>query len=749
MYYPAICISVAISIVLVPFLIPIRLKSPVYRRIKASLIVGLIISILTAVAPETAQIGAPFHKYGKPKIAFFGCNYQIMLTTARFCSTNATFEWCYCDNFSAFATLAHCYQVGHPGELESLISMCKPFNKTITMSTVNDAEEYYKNHAKPVEEIHKLPNYSQGNFPVQLNESEIFIFKQSYEQFLGNYDKSVDYGWYLVLYWVVVIAVVSIGNWIKIIFPNLTKALTDPVSNWYRKHISTPATVSRNKTNELHLTKGLEMLVPSRLETIILTGMTVICLKMLIGDFQYVEGNPIFHSKINALLRFYAVRTGLLASALMPLLILFAGRNNFLQWATRWDYSTFIMFHRWLSRIIVVLFLVHSVCYSLYLKQHSKKPEAYIYWGFTAMLAGLIILVQGLLVLRRRWYEMFLILHIILAIVFIGGAWKHVDALYCVWFYYTSAAVWAFDRIIRICRLVSFGFPKARVYLLPDETLKVVVPKPDNWEAVPGGHAFIHFLRFDCFWQSHPFTYTTSERDITLFIKVKKGVTTSLCRYLKSNENCSASIRVAIEGSYGESTPAKHADMAVFIAGGNGIPGIFAEALDINRHQELKHTVRLIWVVREYNSLLWFYEELMSLKDTQIETTIYITRPGILVNEDDFNKRLPRMGQNMENELQPLLQKSVPAAYNSEPVNSVGGIHSQIREELFHIKIIEGRPSIEKVIATCIEDSSGSACFVTCGHPAMVDDIRAAVANNIDNKEGKRVDYYEQLQVWA
>lgn len=139
----------------------------------------------------------------------------------------------------------------------------------------------------------------------------------------------------------------------------------------------------------------------------------------------------------------------------------------------------------------------------------------------------------------------------------------------------------------------------------------------------------------------------------------------------------------------------------------------------------------------------------MSLKDTQIETTIYITRPGILVNEDDFNKRLPRMGQNMENELQPLLQKSVPAAYNSEPVNSVGGIHSQIREELFHIKIIEGRPSIEKVIATCIEDSSGSACFVTCGHPAMVDDIRAAVANNIDNKEGKRVDYYEQLQVWA
>lgn len=749
MYYSAICISVAIAIVLLPFLIPIRLKNPVCRKIKASLIVGLIISILAAVAPETAQIGAPFHKYGRSKIAFFGCNYQIMLTTARFCPSNATFEWCYCNNFPAFATLAHCYQVGHPKEIESLISMCKPFNKTITMSTVNHAEEYYKNHAKPVDEFHKLPNYSQIDFPVQLNESEVFIFKQSYEQFLGNYDESVDYGWYLVLYWVVVLAVVSVGNWSKIIFPNFTKSLTDPVSNWYRKHISTPATGSRNKTKELHIARGFDMLVPSRFETIILTGMTVLCLKFFIGDFQYAENNPLFHSKTNALLRFYGVRSGLLASALMPLLILFAGRNNFLQWMTRWDYSTFVMFHRWISRIIVALSLVHTVCYTLYLKQHSKKPEAYIYWGFTAMVAGLIILVQGLLVLRRRWYELFLILHIILAVVFIGGAWMHVEALYCVWFYYTSAAIWAFDRIIRICRLISFGFPKAQVYLLPDETLKVIVPKPDNWEAVPGGHAFIHFLKFDCFWQSHPFTYTTSEKDIALFIKVKKGVTLSLFRYLKSKENCFASIRVAIEGSYGESTPAKNADMAVFIAGGNGIPGIFAEALDINRHQELKHNVKLIWVVREYNSLLWFYEELMSLKNTEIKTTIYITRPGILVDEDDFKKRMQGISQGMENELQPLLQKSVPASYNSEPVNSTDGILNKIKEELFHIKMIEGRPNIEKVIETCIEESSGSACFVTCGHPAMVDDIRVAVANNIDNKEGKRVDYYEQLQVWA
>ena len=88
---------------------------------------------------------------------------------------------------------------------------------------------------------------------------------------------------------------------------------------------------------------------------------------------------------------------------------------------------------------------------------------------------------------------------------------------------------------------------------------------------------------------------------------------------MKSNENCSASIRVAIEGSYGESTLQNMLTWQFSLLVGMEYLVYLLEALDINRHQELKHTVRLIWVVREYNSLLWFYEELMSLKDTQMK----------------------------------------------------------------------------------------------------------------------------------
>ena len=39
--------------------------------------------------------------------------------------------------------------------------------------------------------------------------------------------------------------------------------------------------------------------------------------------------------------------------------------------------------------------------------------------------------------------------------------------------------------------------------------------------------------------------------------------------------------------------------------------------------------------------------------------------------------------------------------------------------------------------------------FVACGHPAMVDETRYFCSRNVDNPQKKRVDFYEQVQVWT
>ncbi|KAI3405753.2 hypothetical protein KGF56_001360 [Candida oxycetoniae] len=656
MYAPALYVAIGLLILLFPLSIQIRSKSILHNRLKKAISLCFLVSALIAIAPETAQIGAPFHKYGQSKIAFYGCNYQIQLTRAKFCNENRSFEWCYCNNFNAFSTIAHCYKTGHESQVDSLLTMCQQYNKTIGLDIYRKATLYYDTHARSIENTANTS--SLITFPVKLNETETHIFERAYQNFLGNFDLSVNYGAYLVLYWVAVFFLAALGNWSKILFPGLQKRLTDPLTNWFRKRISLPATGKKNKANHHSFCNCLDMLVPTRAETLIILTSGVLCGYFFTANISYVEGDPLFHTKTLALLRYYAVRASILASSMMPLLLLFGGRNNFLQWLTRWDYSTFIALHRWVSRLVVVLILIHSANYSFYLRLNKS---------------------------------------------------------------------------------------------------------------------IVH----SCFWQSHPFTYISTENELVMFIKVKKGVTLALAEYLKTHKDRYTQIRVAVEGSYGETTPAGKYDSAVFIAGGSGSAGIYSEALDLTK-TESQRKVKFIWIIREYKSLFWFYKELIALKDTKIESTVYITRPSIPIEREDFESRMgvsefldecneltPAAKQTQKyiksnsqfcqdefldecNELTPL----ITAAKQTQKYIKSNSLFcddflEKIKSELRHVTFIEGKPDIEKLVQTNIEESKGSTSFVTCGHPAMVDDIRASVVNNIANDGKKRVDYFEQLQVWA
>ena len=57
-------------------------------------------------------------------------------------------------------------------------------------------------------------------------------------------------------------------------------------------------------------------------------------------------------------------RAGILAVANMPILWVFAGRNDVLLWLTGWNFATFNSFHRWISRVVTVQVIVHSIGYT-------------------------------------------------------------------------------------------------------------------------------------------------------------------------------------------------------------------------------------------------------------------------------------------------------------------------------------------------------------------------------------------------
>ncbi|KAI5951548.1 hypothetical protein KGF54_004622 [Candida jiufengensis] len=787
----------------------------------------LYLASLVNAAHGSTEGPAPYEDTSNLKY-YYACNAQVS-AEGKYCSPKD--RSCLCFNDNAIASIAGClYEVGKTDQkyTEGLVNQCSRFpNSTVTKDWFSKYVLIYKEKAKvpvrasknstssnqssnehgqasvsrsaggegssPSSSGHASGGKSSGgrgsggsgsgpqrilyDYPIILNKRNLTLYQESYGRFYDNYNDSLYYGAGMYAYWLLILLLGAIANWSKILFPSLTKKMTGPLINWWRKNISMPATFKKKKSQEQNFLKFFGFLIPSRFETVVIFLFYVVTIVLHAVNSTAIKEDVFLNSKYKAELRYVADRTGITATMMMPLIFLFAGRNNFLQWLVRWNYSTFVAYHRHTARIMFALVVIHAVNYTvLFVKNErytSTLTRRYFYWGIIATVCGGAIMIQGMLYLRRRWYELFLLFHILLAVFWVIGSWYHVVDFGFIWMVYPAIAVWCFDRLVRIGRLFAFGFPHADVTLLSDETLKVVVPKPSYWHSIPGGHAFIHFLKPTYFYQSHPFTFTDSVEQgssIILYAKVKGGITHSLYQTLAKQPGRTCKIRVSVEGPYGESTAAKYADTAVFIAGGNGIPGIFSEAVDVAvNSKDGKNVVKLTWVVREWRSLYWFYEELINLKNTKIETTIYVTQPNSHIFIDEFHNRytgLERLSLDKPNDSDGLsLEKddSVKEKNTVEVENSSCDeksaslnekddgctIISSIKKELSHIDFKEGRPDIESIIQNDIKESNGSIAFVTCGHPVMVDDVRYYCAENISNSERKRVDFYEQIQVWA
>lgn len=53
-------------------------------------------------------------------------------------------------------------------------------------------------------------------------------------------------------YWGFVLLIGAVSNWCQYLLPGLMTDLTGPISNWWRKHITLPATFG-TKSTRIHL----------------------------------------------------------------------------------------------------------------------------------------------------------------------------------------------------------------------------------------------------------------------------------------------------------------------------------------------------------------------------------------------------------------------------------------------------------------------------------------------------------------
>ncbi|CBX94945.1 hypothetical protein IAQ61_008388, partial [Plenodomus lingam] len=214
-------------------------------------------------------------------------------------------------------------------------------------------------------------------------------------------------------------------------------------------------------------------------------------------------------------------RLGLLSFANMPLVFLYAGRNNVLLWMTDWSHSTFLILHRWIAGIATLQAILHSIIYLVaFVKAGTHATESekpYWYWGIIATLGMTILFPTSMLPIRKKVYELFLAWHVIISIlVVVGCYWHIVFEFQHQWGYETwiiiCMAIWGFDRTARLLRLLLNGVKTANITVIDDEYISVMVP---NVSA--SGHAYLYFPTLTWrLWENHPFSVASSILPIPL-----------------------------------------------------------------------------------------------------------------------------------------------------------------------------------------------------------------------------------------
>lgn len=599
-------------------------------------------------------------------------------------------------------------------------SYYEPFLNACGLSE-RDLMSSYKNATKY---MRRGSSISDTGFPIATQRDQVLTTLDQLYRSALNENYSVWYGTALIAYWGVVMLIGSLNYWSHFLFPSFVKAMHGPITNWIRRFfVLSPTFGHSHASSSKRYLKVIQAFIPLRFETLIILGWLVLCAVFC--------GTSIYASEDQMASLLVGNRSGQLVAFSIPLLILFGGRNNFMQWLTGWPFARFLVFHRWIARIVFTMLLVHVGSKTITIKRFGSFPgflsQNYMIWGIVAMVACGLLIGHSWQIFRNTNYEVFLIVHHVLVIIFIAGGWIHSPGNNLYITYCAAVAVWGFDKLIRLVRVTSYGVKKANVELIANEVLKVTIPRPQWWRPFPGSYAYIYFLKPAFCWQSHPFTLVDSVQEnntLTFYIKVKGGMTHGIYKQLLCTPSQCATFNVLVEGPYASPHSGRKFDNLILLSSGTGIPGLYYAALDLIRRNDCAtKKIKLYWTIRDVKSINWFMDEFLELRGSIVEPIIYIT--GAPPSDNC-----------------PVLEKWEPSI-----TDSIGSF-KQVKEILNFVEFRTGRPNAETIVSQEINEANGSIAFVTCGTPYLVDDARAAIIKSLKTCTSKRIEYFEDFQEW-
>ncbi|KAI1394290.1 ferric reductase like transmembrane component-domain-containing protein [Hypoxylon trugodes] len=499
------------------------------------------------------------------------------------------------------------------------------------------------------------------------NSDSCNAFKAAHQasQAAVSYDHQYDYGHYTTWYYLAAIGVAMLFYFHRL-NRNRTAQRRAPASSSWKAKIEHKILAVFRLVNYRHLKgRAADYFGFPSLGTLAFIGVTsLFLLLMTFLVHPYYRGRRGYGSPP------LAVRTGLMAQALTPIIVALAGKVNFITMLTGISHEKLNVFHRWVSYMCLFLSIVHTVPFIVQplkeggpaaLRKQYYKPEGMEFTGTPPLgiLVGIVVL--SIPWIRHRFYNFFYRLHIPMYVVYLGLLFWHSKQEKDSWVYlYSTLAIWLASCLVRlfykwqtfsIFRDWFSGFP-ARLEELPGGMTKVTVLAPSDFRWKPGQHCWIRVPHLSVL-QNHPFTIANIPKiaapgikrdadvqEMIFYVRAHHGLTLDLLKSVEKHDatdDSGRSVSIHIDGPYGgivEDVPALYESL-IFVAGGSGVsaclPWIQYAARRVTEGTSVTKNIHLIWMVRYASQIHWITEELQPLVNTHpdlIQVDFFVTNSG-------------------------------------------------------------------------------------------------------------------------
>ncbi|KAL4936267.1 hypothetical protein BDV06DRAFT_95847 [Aspergillus oleicola] len=534
-----------------------------------------------------------------------------------------------------------------------------------------------------------------------------------------------------------------------------------------KKHILYAPLGRKRHNREIQLSAAVNVgTLPSRFQTILI----VLYVASQIAYCTLLDYNENVKAALVAELR---GRSGTLAILNMVPLFILAGRNNPLIPLLRISFDTYNLLHRWLGRIVVIESIVHTCAWGVNAVDETNVSdmldrlcnEPFFAWGLVGTVSMAFLLSHSPSPIRHAFYETFLHLHQLAALLAFLGVYFHIDidSLPQMPWITAIGIFWVLERSARLLRLIYLNFSLKRgstslvVEALPGEACKVTFHLPKRVHVPPGSHVYAYIPSLSL-WMSHPFSvawvdpassvtnpdYADStdshsqkhskdpsslekqlpdlpasyhshraiqQTSVSLIVAARKGMTRKLYNKALASPKATLYTTGFIEGPYAShpSDPATYGTAVLFSAGA-GITHHMLTVRDllIRASQGAVPTqkIYLVWSVRSTEHLAWVREWMDSIL------------------------RLPGRRDILTIQL-----------FVSKPKSS-----REIVSPSATVQMFPGRCRPDVVLDEALPNRVGATLVSVCGPGAFADEVRAAGGGRIGR--GAVVDFVEEAFTW-